>query len=131
MDDVDPVVLEHRVVALVDGREALRAGPLGARPDHARHLHAEAPERVHVDDADEACPDDRGLELVDSLHTEPLAAAAASRFAWAWVRRRTTRSVRRTCLRASAPAREASPERIASTMGTWKSARSDWSQYVQ
>ncbi len=46
-------------------------------------------------------------------------------------RRRTTFSVRRTCARASEPARATSPARIASTIGVWKSTISIGSKYVQ
>ena len=123
VDDVDAVVLEHRLEAVVRGREPLRRGALGGRADDSVHLDSEPAERVDVDDPDESGTHDRDAELVEAPHST-LAGVAASRLAAARVRRRTTRSVRRTCLRASAPARAASPDLIASTIGTWNSARS-------
>src|SRR5262245_43413042 len=59
VDDVDAVVLEQRLVALVRLRQArLLARALGRRPDDARHVDTEAPQGLDVDDADEARSDD-------------------------------------------------------------------------
>jgi hypothetical protein len=65
VDDVDSLVGEERLVALVRGSQPLGSGPLLRRADHARHLDAEPTQRVDVDDADEAGPDDPRPELAD------------------------------------------------------------------
>jgi len=118
VDDVDSFVREHSLVGVVDGARGGGARPFGRRAGNAQDLDPEAPERVDVHRADEARADDSRLELVERLQL------AGSRRRASRVLCRTTRSVRRTCLRASAPARLESPARIASTIGTWNSASS-------
>ena len=64
VDDVDRVVREQRLVAVVDRREPpSRAARSGRRADDAGDGHAEPPQRVDVDDADEAGADDAGPEI--------------------------------------------------------------------
>ncbi len=63
VDDVDPVVGEDRVVALVCPGEPLRRRALGRGARDARDLDPDPSQRVDVDGTDEARPDDRGPEL--------------------------------------------------------------------
>jgi hypothetical protein len=65
--DVDPVVGEHRVERLVRFGEVVGDGLLGragrAGADDAGDLDAETPQRLDMDDADEAGPRDRGFDV--------------------------------------------------------------------
>jgi len=67
VDDVDALVGEHRLERLVRLGEIvgqrLLGGAVGARADDAGHLDAQAPQRLDVDDANEACPRDRGSDV--------------------------------------------------------------------
>jgi len=62
VDDVDSVVAEHRLEALVRLGQGhlrrLRPRPVRRRPDDADDLDAQPAERLDVDDADEARADD-------------------------------------------------------------------------
>ena len=58
VDDVDRVVGEQRLERVVHGRDRLRGRALGRGADDAGDVDAEQPQRVHVDDADEAGADD-------------------------------------------------------------------------
>jgi hypothetical protein len=118
MDDVDALVGEHRFVRVVGGDRGGRARPLRCRADDAEDLDPEPPQGVGVHSADEAGTDHCCLDLVERLQP------AGARRRASRIRRRTTLSVRRTCFRASVPARFGSPARIASTIGTWNSASS-------
>ena len=62
MDDVDLVVGENRVVALVGASKPFGRGALGRGACDARHLDPDAPQRVDVDGSDEPRADDRGPE---------------------------------------------------------------------
>jgi hypothetical protein len=67
VDDVDALVCEHRLEGLVRVRQrdaaAQRPRPLRRGADDAEDLDAEPAERVDVDDADEARPDDCRAQL--------------------------------------------------------------------
>ncbi len=75
VDDVDALVGEHRLEALVGlGQHGgLGLGPraLGRGADHPVHLHAEPAQRLDVHDADEPGADDRRAKLLERGHEGP------------------------------------------------------------
>ena len=60
MHNVDAVVGEHLVDALILGRESLRPGALGRRADDTGYLDADPAQGINVDAGDEAGADDGG-----------------------------------------------------------------------
>jgi hypothetical protein len=74
--DIDALVCEQCVVALVDGREPLRPGSVRARADDAGNLDPEPAQCIDVDGADEAGAHDTGPQLVDpARHSAAVALA--------------------------------------------------------
>src|ERR1700681_66294 len=73
VNDLHPRVRQHRLEALIGGRQAQRAGavrrPSVTRSDDPKHLHAKPAQGLDVNRANEAGPDDGSSDFADRPHS--------------------------------------------------------------
>src|SRR5437867_12838157 len=80
VDDVDPLIVEHRLKALVGGRKPelarSRRRSVVRGADDAVDLDAKPAQSLHVDDPDEAGAGDRGPDPAESPHSTSFAGSS-------------------------------------------------------